>query len=251
VLVSTPEQLTIDTPEQIALEFSLASVGSRFLALGIDTSFQVLGFVFLAVFAQIATIGSSLSLAVLQPWVFALLLFAGFLIYYGYFAMFEIWWGGQTPGKRIIGLRVISVSGRPITAFEAILRNLVRIADQLPGMYAIGIVSVFVSAKHQRLGDFAAGTVVVHERPLESQAAPETPAVRLRHGAAALAADEILVVDAFLRRRDDLTLERRGRAATAIASRIRSRLNVTASEPDDEAFLEDIVAEYRSTSGYR
>jgi uncharacterized RDD family membrane protein YckC len=250
VLVSTPEQLTIDTPEQISLQFSLASIGSRFLALGIDTSFQAAGFFFLIALAQIVNVSSSLRLALLRPWGFAVLLLAAFVIYYGYFAIFEVWWGGQTPGKRMIGLRVIAVSGRPITPFEAILRNLVRIADQLPGMYAIGILSVFLSSKHQRLGDFAAGTVVVHERPLEAVAAPETPAVRIRYGANGLGADEIVVIDAFLRRRDDLPPQRRDRAAAAIASRIRQRLNVGATD-GDERFLEDIVAEYRSTSGYR
>jgi len=250
VLVSTPEQLTIDTPEQISLQFSLASIGSRFLALGIDTSFQAAGFCVLIFVAQMISLAASISLLALRPWGFALLLAAAFVIYYGYFAIFEVWWGGQTPGKRMIGLRVIAVSGRPITPLEAILRNVVRIADQLPGMYAIGILSVFVSTKHQRLGDFAAGTVVVHERPLDAVAAPETPSVRARYGAARLGADEIVVIDAFLRRRRELSDFRRERAAAAIASRIRQRLTV-AADGGDEAFLEDVVAEYRATTGYR
>jgi uncharacterized RDD family membrane protein YckC len=252
VVVSTPDQLTIDTPEQISLEFNLASAGSRFLALAIDTVLQAAGFLVLG----LGAIGLSLIPALVagsgavRTWGLALLLLIGFVIYYGYFAIFEALWSGQTPGKRTIGLRVIGISGRPITVYEAILRNVVRIADQLPGIYAIGILSVFLTAKHQRLGDLAAATVVVHERPIERDAAVwETRAVRARYGAPRLAAEDVAVVEAFLRRRRELTDARREQSAAQIAEHIRNRLNVTTTDAD-EIFLEDVAAEYRASSRY-
>ena len=92
----------------------------------------------------------------------------GFLLYYGYFAAFEALWGGQTPGKRAVGLRVISVTGQPITTFDALLRNLLRIVDQMPGIYAVGVLSIFFTSRNQRLGDLVAGTVVVQEQGLRA-----------------------------------------------------------------------------------
>ena len=165
--MSAPEKLTIDTPEQVPLEFALASVGSRFLAVALDTLFQAGGFLVFVLIGLAAAGISTIFRVNAGIWVVAVLILTSFLIYYGYFAVFEAVWNGQTPGKRIIGLRVILVAGRPITAYEAILRNVVRIADQMPGMYAIGILSILLTGKNQRLGDLAAGTVVVYELPIE------------------------------------------------------------------------------------
>jgi len=250
--VSTPDQLTIDTPEQISLEFNLASAGSRFLALAIDTALQTGGFLVLAIVAfglwlMAAFVPGS---GGLRTWALAVLVLLAFVIYYGYFAIFEALWSGQTPGKRIIGLRVIGISGRPITVYEAILRNVVRIADQFPGVYAIGILTVFLTSNHQRLGDLAAATVVVHERSLERDDTWETRPVRARYGAARLAAEDVAVIEAFLRRRIDLPDVRRERSALQIAEHVRHRLNVTTTDAD-ETFLEDVAAEYRASGRYR
>lgn len=246
--MSAPEKLTIDTPEQIALEFTLAGIGSRFLALGIDTLWQAAGFLVLVLAAYTTTrIFSALRLGG-GTWVLAALVLAGFTIYYGYFAIFEAVWNGQTPGKRVIGLRVIDVSGRPVSTHAAILRNVVRIADQMPGIYALGILSVLLTDRNQRLGDLAAGTVVVHEQPIARHglegASTATPATR--YGASRLSEAEIAIVETFLRRRGDLPEWRRMSAAAQVARRIRSSLGLTAGE-DDERFLEQVAVEYRST----
>src|SRR5260370_17582203 len=74
-------------------------------------------------------------------WFVALIVLAYFVLYFGYFAIFEIIWNGQTPGKKKEGLRVIKDSGRPITPSEAVGRNLIRIVDQLPPFYPIGIAN--------------------------------------------------------------------------------------------------------------
>jgi hypothetical protein len=179
--------------------------------------------------------------------------FSGFILYYGYFAFFETIWGGQTPGKRIVGLRVIAISGRPLGVFEAILRNLLRIVDQMPVIYAVGIFSVFLTEHNQRLGDLAAGTVVVHDRQVDREAvgrAPSSPAVRL--GAARLTPEEVQTIETFLRRRADLPDEMRYRSAEQLAKHIRERLGIDrALHPSDETLLEEAVAEYRSGGRFR
>jgi uncharacterized RDD family membrane protein YckC len=251
--VPAPEKLTIDTPEQIPLEFTLATLGSRFLALGIDTLLQGgVILVMLAALGLLRVIVGPLGETVAN-WLLAFVLLAMFTVYYGYFAFFESTWVGQTPGKRAIGLRAIHTSGRPLTTYEAILRNLVRVADQLPGIYAVGILTVFLTERSQRLGDLAADTVVVHEQPVEAlQAAAGTAPVggpAAPYGAAKLTAEEIGLVETFLRRRSELEGVRELRAGQ-IAARIRERLGVTDAE-EDETFLERIAAEYRTTGRYR
>ena len=249
------EKLNIDTPEQVALEFSLATVGSRFLALAIDTLVQVGCGLVLFTGVSIGALAASFTQAQAAPWLLAVVVLGLFVIYYGYFAVFESVWNGQTPGKRIIGLRVIHSSGRPVSVFEAILRNVVRVADQLPGIYAIGIASVFLTERSQRLGDLAAGTVVVHEgvvqgesRSFTREPAPVTPATQ--HGAEKLTAEEISVIELFFRRREELDVSGRERAARKIAERFRERLGIR-EKADDEQLLEEVLAEYKARGRYR
>jgi uncharacterized RDD family membrane protein YckC len=245
--VPAPEKLTIDTPEQIALEYPLASAGSRFLALGLDTLLQAAGFVLLALAALVAVDLGAMFAATLATWSFAVLLLVAFLIYYGYFAFFEALWNGQTPGKRVVGIRVITASGRPLAPMDAILRNLLRIVDQLPGIYAVGVLSIFFTARNQRLGDLAAGTVVVHERAIELPVTPEWQAGSRRHRAARLSAEEIALVETFLHRRHALDPYLRLTTARKIVERVGRRLELPAgSAIDEERLLEELVAEYRS-----
>src|SRR5258708_3866287 len=164
------DKVIIDTPEQVQLEFPLAGLGSRFLALFVDSLIQFVGVFLLLILFGI--LGAAFSLTA-EPgkWVLALYIFIGFLVYGGYFGIFETLWKGQTPGKRQAGIRVIRDSGREITIKEALGRNLLRSIDMLPGVYAVGIASVFLSPQNKRLGDYVAGTVGVHDRlPEESQA---------------------------------------------------------------------------------
>lgn len=244
------EKLTIETPEQIALEFPLASAGSRFLALAIDTLLQIGGFALLGVVALVAAILRISLQSVFGTWALAIVIVLGFILYYGYFAVFEALWNGQTPGKRVVRLRVITTSGRPITAYEALLRNLVRIVDQLPVVYTVGLLAVFFTERNQRLGDLAADTVVVHEQPAGAVTAAEALGengprqTAPRRGAAKLTPQELAVVETFLSRRDDLPHRQRVETAAAIAGRIRRRLDVRDTAAD-EVLLEEVAAEAR------
>lgn len=246
-----PEKLTIETPEQIALEFPLAGVGSRFLALAFDSVVQAVLIAALVLVALIVrwVVEPTTQLTGAGPWTLAILLAVGFIVYNAYFAIFEALWVGQTPGKRLVGLRVIDVTGRPLTVYAAILRNVLRLVDQLPGFYAIAIVSVLITERHQRLGDLAAGTVVVHERVEKMGDAPKgEPAVR--HGAHRLSVDEIILIEGFLRRRNDLDSWVRLQTARQIAARMAARLE-TGPVEDEERFLEQLAAEYRASGSYR
>ena len=247
------DKLSIDTPEKVALDFALASIGSRFLALAVDTLIQAAATVLLVLLGLGLMAALSASVQSINPWILAALFLVYFLIYNAYFAVFEAVWNGQTPGKRMIGLRVISVTGRPISVFEAILRNVVRIADQLPGIYAIGIVSIFVTERNQRLGDLAAATVVVHEREvasLEAEVRFDAPAVPTQHGASKLLPEEVAIIELFVRRREQLDDYSRSRKASQIAERIRARLGIT-ERGREETFLEEVLTEYRERGRYR
>jgi len=154
--------LKIITPENIPLELELAGLGLRFGALFIDllvlgTFFIVLWFFGAILIGILQTVGQS-DVAI------AALVIASFVCLFGYFILFEALWNGQTPGKRYLGLRVIQDTGFPVTFFQVANRNLVRIADLLPGFFGVGAIAVFCHQQHKRLGDVVAGTVVIKER---------------------------------------------------------------------------------------
>src|ERR1700741_5067023 len=150
--MDSPDKLTIDTPEQTALEYPIAVLGSRFLAVLADTAIQmVLGF-FVLIAGSVIGVGVAAFGGLGPQWIAAIIVFLLFLLESGYFALFEIFWNGQTPGKRYAQVRVIKDDGRPIGAYEAIVRNALRLVDWLPGMYGIGLISIFLSKQSKSLG---------------------------------------------------------------------------------------------------
>jgi uncharacterized RDD family membrane protein YckC len=247
--MSSADKLTIETPEQTALEFRLAGIGSRFLALAADTAIQVSAFLLLlvaleTVYPLARLLGSA------SQWMLAAAVFVGFLLYEGYFAFFEAVWNGQTPGKRFAHLRVMKDDGRPIGVYDALARNLLRIVDQIPGIYAIGVIVMLFSKQSKRLGDYVAGTVVVHEQALEAA----RPFAETGAGAEATALDtsrvsleEFQLIEAFLQRRDSLeTGIRRGMAAQ-IAGRLGTKLGFEVPPwPACERLLESIFEQVRA-----
>ena len=248
------DKLTIETPEQTPLEYPLAGIGSRFLAMALDTLIQsaaailvILIFVFLAL-----PLGMWVNTAPI--WAMAILILFGFLLQFGYFMLFEAIWNGQTPGKRVTRLRVIQDSGRPITVYQAISRNLMRIVDSLPTMYVTGIISMLVTRQNKRLGDLVAGTVVVHEKPFEQvQLARETPAQTAgrRYDVARLTSEELQLIESFLQRRNYLSPDVRNAMAGQIADRLAEKLALASTErPGPEAFLEELARERRALAGF-
>lgn len=249
------DQLNIDTPEQIALELPLAGIGSRFLALAIDTLIQaalylVTFFIFLLTMPAGSTVLTFLP-RLIGP---ALAVFIGFAVYWGYFAIFEILWKGQTPGKRFAGIRVIKESGRPINAFEAVGRNFMRVVDGLPGIYGVGLVCMMCNRQSRRLGDFVAGTVVVHEKPTDEvrpswstsgETSSATP------GLQQVTAEELVLIETYLSRRFDLDPEVRLRTAIQIADRIKAKTGLL-SQPHQHVddFLEEAARKIRDSGRF-
>jgi uncharacterized RDD family membrane protein YckC len=251
------DELTIETPEQTSLDFTVAGIGSRFLALALDTLIQVAAGLVLVV-AGLMVVGASAALAPsLAIWGFALLILFGFLLYFGYFALFEILWNGQTPGKRVAGIRVIKDSGRPLTPAESIGRNLMRIVDLLPGFYAIGIACAILNKENKRLGDFVAGSLVVREtslaelKPTWQGDQTAVPLALSPLGGSQLTAEELALIDSFLSRRSQLDYDVRLRMADQILLRLKPKLTLPADNAlSTEAILEALAYERRATGGY-
>ena len=270
------ETLIIETPEHVELQFALASLGNRFLACAIDHALQFSAM--LAALIIALTVNSTiraLSESTLEKakagslWTIAILILSLFIIYFGYFALFEAFWNGQTPGKRLLKLRVIKDDGRPINIFEACARNVIRLFDFMPTwLYSIGILTVFMNSKAKRLGDFVAGTVVIKERAddapsfsdvFESDDSDDRGFDLARRRIAAPVAFtgeirgitkiEIEIVAAFLRRREELPELPRQWMAWRIAMPILNKIRPQ-FDPDTftyEGFLEELLARYRKT----
>ena len=173
--LATEEVLIIETPERVPLHFALASIGNRFLACALDHALQLAMLVLIVFVGAIIANATSASLEraidSAPKWVYAIMIVLMFLTFAGYFAFFEWIWSGQTPGKRWMKLRVIREDGRPITFWEASVRNLLRTLDMMPApFYSIGLICVFMNGRDQRVGDMVAGTVVVREREAEAPA---------------------------------------------------------------------------------
>jgi uncharacterized RDD family membrane protein YckC len=247
-------RLTIETPESIGFTYQVADVGSRFLAIFVDTLIQFGAIIVLSIaLAQLNRLNDLGALPALLPadQFAVVVVIASFLLYVGYFAVFEALWHGQTPGKRLVKLRVVKESGYPLTPIDVLVRNLVRLVDFFPAFYSLGVVTMLLNTRARRLGDLAAGTLVVRTRgeitldrlvarsapsaaPAASAGAgpldPADAAAREAARAASrrLSADDAQMIEAFLARREWLA------NADALAARLCEAI---------EAKLDDAVLE--------
>lgn len=246
----------IRTPENVLFEFERAGVASRALAWVID----------LAVMASALTAVSCLISAfqsLVGGFALALLSIAVFLVQWWYGALAEWWSGGRTIGKRVVGLRTLDARGLRITFGQAVVRNLVRVVDLLPALYFVGGACALLDPAGRRLGDLAAGTVVVRERraPEPSRIAP--PAERahaflrdplVAHAARRVAPLEREAMVALSLRREGLPLPVRHALFARLGAHLETRLGV-ARPPhfSDEKFVllltTLVLATSTSTSG--
>jgi uncharacterized RDD family membrane protein YckC len=191
--------LRIETPESVTVTYPIAGIGSRGLAAIIDIG--MLAFLLLTE-ALVVALALYLTMRVLSidavgaiaPWAVAGLVVALFLTYWGYYIFGEVFRNGRTVGKRVMRIRVVRDDGSRIGVLDAVVRNVVRIIDIMPGTYAVGIFALVLSPQSKRLGDMAAGTVVIAESTADPLSRPILPAEEN----AALVAD-------FLSRRVELT----------------------------------------------
>ncbi len=248
----------VETPEVVPLAYRVAGAGSRCLAACIDT--LLIGLIQLAVGLVLLVLGSFFgsNLDDLNDVLLALGAIVGFSMLWGFYLLFELRWSGQTPGKRLLGLRVIREGGRPLDFSASAIRNLVRVIDLLPFAYGLGVLSAFLDPHARRLGDLAAGTLVVRETSTVSLAdlhhyslplylpppPPDHPELALPTLHLARSEDYALV-EAFLRQRGKLSQARRAELGTRLAAALAARLELAAA-PESERLLEQFVREYRA-----
>jgi len=251
------DRLVIATPEGVELALDLAGLGSRFTAGMIDLTIKtviVVGVVAAAI--PLSGLAAKIALAVLP-----------LLVYVGYDVLFETFGSGRTPGKRATGLRVLRADGGPEDGVSSLIRNVLRLIDGLPLSYVPGIVSILATKKNQRLGDLAAGTIVVRERqggrrPTERGAEPSfaavapVPAPELERQPVAagvpsgydlggLTDSDASAVRAFLERRDRLETAARQDVAFRLAEALRPKVAGPFHDLPPERFLEALDAARR------
>lgn len=236
------------TTEKVPFTYRVAGLGSRFLAWFVDITFVLLlcgvgGFFFLALEARRAGLGS----AFMGLWVFAL--------HWGYFLVFEWFWQGQTPGKRLLGIRVIDAQGTGLSFLQAAVRSVLRVVDGLPVpflLYGVGFAVAACNREGRRFGDLAAGTLVVHveRRPTPVQALTEarTEADRARLTQVRQRLGQLdrpqkqAILDLCLRR-DQLRVADRTRLFHAAAEYCRNHLDLAPAEfQSEEKFVLELAA---------
>jgi uncharacterized RDD family membrane protein YckC len=236
---------TFVTPEAVPVILDVAGIGSRTIATLVDSLIQF------AVFLAIAWIASAADIGDTAAGVVSLVAF--FVVVWGYFIALEGLWSGRTPGKAAAKIRVVRADGRPVTWSQVTVRNLVRIIDFLPVYYLVGGLFVVLTRRSQRVGDLAAGTVVVRDRPARSPAmlpiSPNAAAAARTLDTTSVSEREFALVRSFLERRGSLVDDSRRRVAGELVTTIRSKVaGATRWTGDDESLLEAVVASYRGAS---
>ena len=236
------DRLTIDTPEGVPLELTLAGVGSRFASALLD---YILQFIILVALALVLRYGAGFSPG--SSSVSAAFWVVGFFaVFWGYDVAFEVLNSGRTPGKAANGLRVVRESGAPVTFGPSAVRNVIRIIDLLPGTYLVGITSILLTKRNQRVGDLAAGTLVIREArklPPEVRVSPSVQAPTW--DTSAVGRQDLDTVAAFLARRHELEAGARIQIAAELAGRLRPKVGGAIAADGDEMFLERLVAAKR------
>ena len=233
------DRITIETPENVTLEVTLAGLGSRMAASLVDglIRFAVILALFIVLLSSPDRAGGV---------EFALFIVGSFAVFFAYDVLFETLAGGRTPGKRATGLRVVREGGQPVGFVSSAIRNLMRLVDMLPFSYAIGIVAILVSSKNQRLGDMAAATVVVREVTTGSGSAwreHEMPrGDEDSWDVGGVTREEIATVRSFLTRRETLDSNARTRIGRELAFRLHAKVPGAPANMSPEEFLRRLAA---------
>lgn len=242
---SLEQKVAVEGAENISLTLELAGMGNRMLAFLLDS--LIIGLLLFAIIIVFSFLGLLSGNETLAYVILAVLILALFLIPWGYFIIFELIWHGQTPGKKVLRIKVVREDGRPVNLAASFLRNIMRIVDMLPSGYAVGLISIFFHAREKRVGDIVGGTIVVKEPRAAFPVSPAgmpPPAASPRVDTPALAREarhlttaEIELIGDFLERRHTLEYETRFRLGRILAVKLARRLGL---EPpaDAENFLE-------------
>jgi uncharacterized RDD family membrane protein YckC len=256
-------RIILQTPESVELEFTLAGIGNRALALALDYLLMLL---FLLMFLGLWFLSSeqlfnyldalNVNYSALGNWLIAIAILIGFFVWVGYFAFFETLWQGQTPGKRIAKIRVIRDDGRPARLPQAILRALLRPVDDT---LSIGVGMIILSQQEKRLGDWVAGTVVIQEAQpivalnrLSNQAQPLADELLQFIDLSRLLPDDFATIREYLQRRSLMTSQARSSFSSQLAEQVK---NITGLEKlprnaTADLFLEAVYLAYQQQFPY-
>jgi uncharacterized RDD family membrane protein YckC len=250
-------QVKVQTPESVELEFTLAGIGNRTLALLIDyTIWSAVLLTFLIVWAIVSVqLSSYINSRNLELWVTAIGMLVGFTLYVGYFVFFETLWRGQTIGKRYAKIRVIRDDGQPAGLSQAILRALLRPIDDV---LLLGVFCIILGKREKRLGDWAAGTIVVqNERPvvsatfqLSEDAQPLANELLNTAEIAQLLPDDFAVIREYLQRRTLMESKARLDLSLQLARQVRQLIGIQELpfQMTPDLFLEAIYLAYQQQS---
>ncbi len=245
---------SISTPENVDLHLELAGMGNRILAALIDSAITYSGMLLIGIVCGIVALlintaaMSNDTKNVIFSCIVMVGIFLSFLLMFFYFVYFEAKWQGQTPGKRVAQIRVIDQSGQPVSFGAVFIRNLLRVVDE--GIGCVGLLSMLIDKNERRLGDLAAGTLVIRERTAEIGA----PQVALLTNAEAgglldigrVSPQEYEILISFLKRRQTLAKSQRPLVAKKLEEHFRNRLNEPLEEGNPEQFLERIYLSYKA-----
>jgi len=232
------DRRTISTPEGVQLALPLAGIGSRFMAGLLD--YLIAGIAYLViVLATLWLAGDAAATIVLVT--------AVLVINVGYFTVFEVFGGGRTPGKRATGLRVVTDGGGQVGLRASLIRNVIRLLEFALFFYTPALICVLATRNNQRLGDVAAGTLVVRDTKLAAvivpvQAPPVSPERYSTWDVTGIGDEEAGAVRSFLERRNQLRPGARRALAEQLAGRLRPLVAGAQRGLGDEAFLEHLAA---------
>jgi uncharacterized RDD family membrane protein YckC len=244
--VEIDDRITVSTPEGVDIDLVVAGLGSRFMSSLVDSALQAALIFPLLLLAEVTEAGVAIASL------------GGFLVVFGYPIVFDALLDGRTVGRRLTGLRLVTEDGGRVGFLAAAVRNIVRLVDFLPTMYSVGAIAVVASPRNQRIGDLAAGTLVVRAAPVRRAAAvpgagragaapADDPGPPLPEGAAVwdltrVTADDVQVVRSFLARRHGLDPAARARVAAELARRLRPAVVGPDPALPDEPLLEQVLA---------
>lgn len=266
------QEYTIPTPENVSFGYEVVGIGNRFIATLFDSAILLLLFVAINLLLAFALdLVGAFSTNLLdfaeeigwsQGFLIAIYTLLQFLLIWGYYIGFEWLWQGQTPGKRWTKIRVVRIDGNPVGFGEVAIRNLVRIIDFLPATYALGLLTMFFSENARRLGDYAAGTIVIKDKSMltledvtavterkasEPHPIDEADPLYTRYiNIRALSSSDYALIDELLKRynRNRVDFELLNRAANSM----RKKLNLDENEVSTIGslkLLEEIAEAYR------
>jgi uncharacterized RDD family membrane protein YckC len=226
----TDEQLSVQSVTGVDLTLHIAGPGSRSYAFVIDWHIR---FLIAAAWLLIAYYVFNIALTVKSAAGFLSILPAS-IIYFLYHPILEVALRGRTPGKRMAGVRIVSRDGGPPGTSALLIRNIFRLIDTLPAAYMLGLISCFVTANRVRIGDMAAGTLLVLDNAAAEKSLLRIEALATR---SQLPLDALELVDQVLERWDSLESASRGQIARSLLRRLDPAADASALEQLDDARL--------------